>query len=72
MNKIAQMTAQERADVFAETAERKALAEAIIEKDFWVCWVLRQLFSIGGSPQKTDNEARLGTYGYLNQRHARR
>src|SRR5467141_3458094 len=40
------MPARERADLFAETAERKALAEAIIEKDFWVCWVLKQLFSI--------------------------
>src|SRR5438105_13956416 len=40
------MTATDRADVFAETAERKVLAEAIIEKDFWVCWTLKQLFSI--------------------------
>jgi hypothetical protein len=46
VNKIAQMSARERADVFAETAARKALAEAIIEKDFWVCWTLKQLFSI--------------------------
>jgi hypothetical protein len=40
------MPAQERADIFAETADRKGLAEAIIEKDFWVCWILKQLFSI--------------------------
>lgn len=46
MNTIAKMPAQERADVFAETADRKQLAEAIVEKDFWVCWVLKQLFSI--------------------------
>jgi len=46
VNKIAKMTATDRADVFAETAERKVLAEAIIEKDFWVCWTLKQLFSI--------------------------
>jgi hypothetical protein len=46
VNKIAQMTAKDRADVFAETAERKVLAEAVIEKDFWVCWTLKQLFSI--------------------------
>jgi Nucleotidyl transferase AbiEii toxin, Type IV TA system len=45
MNKVATMDARERADLFAETAERKNLAEAIIEKDFWVCWVLKQLFS---------------------------
>ena len=46
MNKIAQMSASKRADVFGETAERKVLAEAIIEKDFWVCWTLKQVFSI--------------------------
>ena len=46
MNKVAQMPARERADLFAETAVRKALPEAIIEKDFWVCWMLKQLFSI--------------------------
>ena len=32
--------------MFAETADRKGLPEAIIEKDFSVCWVLKQLFSI--------------------------
>ena len=46
MNRIAQMPAAERAELFAETADRKGLPEAIIEKDFWVCWVLKQLFSI--------------------------
>ena len=46
MNKVAQMPARDRADLFAETAARKVLPEAIIEKDFWVCWVLKQLFSI--------------------------
>src|SRR5215472_16844662 len=40
------MDPRERAEVFAETAARKGLADAIIEKDFWVCWVLKQLFSI--------------------------
>jgi len=46
VNQVAQMSPRERADLFAETAERKAVAEAIIEKDFWVCWTLAQLFSI--------------------------
>lgn len=46
MNGIARMPAEERAGVFAETADRKGLPEAIIEKDFWVCWVLKQVFSI--------------------------
>ena len=46
MNRVARMPALERADIVAETAERKGLPEAIIEKDFWVCWMLKQLFSI--------------------------
>jgi hypothetical protein len=46
VNNVAQMPARERAELFAETAERKVLPEAIIDKDFWVCWVLKQLFSI--------------------------
>ncbi len=46
MNGIARMPAEERAGVFAETADRKGLPEAIVEKDFWVCWVLKQVFSI--------------------------
>jgi hypothetical protein len=46
LNHIAQMPADARSDVFAETADRTGLPEAIIEKDFWVCWVLKQLFSI--------------------------
>jgi hypothetical protein len=32
--------------LFSETADRKDLPEAIVEKDFWVCWVLKQVFSI--------------------------
>jgi hypothetical protein len=40
------MPANERAELFAETADRKGLADAIVEKDFWVCWVQNQLFSI--------------------------
>jgi hypothetical protein len=45
VNNVARMPARERAELFA-TAERKIVAGAIIEKDFWVCWVLKQLFSI--------------------------
>ena len=46
MNRIARLDAAARAEIFAETAARKGLADAIVEKDFWVCWVLMQLFSI--------------------------
>jgi hypothetical protein len=40
------MPAHQRADLFRETAERMDIPEAVVEKDFWVCWVLKQLFSI--------------------------
>lgn len=46
MNSIARMPGNERAQLFAETADRKGIADAIVEKDFWVCWMLQQLFSI--------------------------
>jgi hypothetical protein len=46
LNNIARMPGNERAELFAETAERKGVADAIVEKDFWVCWILKQLFSI--------------------------
>src|SRR5712691_11336385 len=35
-----------RAELFDETANRLDIPESLIEKDFWVCWVLKQLFSI--------------------------
>jgi Nucleotidyl transferase AbiEii toxin, Type IV TA system len=40
------MAAHQRSDLFAETANRMGLAGTVVEKDFWVCWVLKQLFSI--------------------------
>lgn len=46
MNNVARMPSRERADLFAETAARKGVSEAVIEKDFWVCWILKQLFSV--------------------------
>ena len=45
MNSIAQMLPQRRAEVFTETGDRRNLPGAVVEKDFWVCWVLKQLFS---------------------------
>ena len=45
MNRVARMDPGQRADLFAETAERLAIPESLIEKDFWVCWVLKQIFS---------------------------
>jgi hypothetical protein len=45
MNKVARLPAAERRDLFQESARERGTNPAIIEKDFWVCWVLKQLFA---------------------------
>jgi Nucleotidyl transferase AbiEii toxin, Type IV TA system len=44
MNRLASMPVKERRVVFAEAAERLEIKPVIVEKDFWVCWVLGLLF----------------------------
>ena len=44
MNRVASMPVAERRVVFAEAAERLQIKPVIVEKDFWVCWVLGLLF----------------------------
>src|SRR5277367_6651441 len=44
MDKVARRLAEERRDIFIEAAARLGIRPAIIEKDFWVCIVLKLLF----------------------------
>ena len=44
MKSISTLPASEREILFRNTAEKTGLTEAIIEKDFWVCWTLDYLF----------------------------
>ncbi len=37
MNKVAQLSSAEHQDLFQETANRRGVSAAVIEKDFWVC-----------------------------------
>jgi hypothetical protein len=46
MDKVANLSIRERLELFAETARRRGLAPRIVEKDFWVCWSLKILFSL--------------------------
>ena len=48
MDKVARLTADERSELFRETASRRGMSPAVVEKDFWVCWVLKQLFAEPG------------------------
>lgn len=44
MDKVARLSADERSALFSETAARMGTTPAVVEKDFWVTWVLDRLF----------------------------
>ena len=46
MDKVARLPAEQRRDLFSQTAGKMNLRPALIEKDFWVCWTLKRIFSI--------------------------
>lgn len=45
MNKFATKSKEERLNILQEAANRLDLTEIVVEKDFWVCWVLKRIFS---------------------------
>ena len=45
LEKIAKAKPSERNAIFLEAASIKNISAAMIEKDFWVCWVLKRIFS---------------------------
>jgi hypothetical protein len=45
MDKITQLETHEREELFLEAAYKMAVHPAIIEKDFWVVWILDKIFS---------------------------
>ena len=45
MRKIVQLPDQDRSDLFRNTADKMGLSDAIVEKDFWVCFTLDFLFN---------------------------
>jgi predicted nucleotidyltransferase component of viral defense system len=45
MDKIAAGPSSDRRDLFRESASRLGMNPAIVEKDFWVCWILKLLFA---------------------------
>lgn len=50
MREIANMSRERREELFLTTSWKSGLPEAMVEKDFWVCWTLDYLFHI--SPWK--------------------
>jgi len=51
MDDVARWLASDRADLFTATANQRAdMNVAVVEKDFWVCWTLRRLFTMPDAP----------------------
>lgn len=48
MDSILRLTPGQRAELFKAASQKLGFGEVIIEKDFWVCWTLRQLFTLPG------------------------
>jgi hypothetical protein len=44
MERVARLPARERSELFSESATQKGTTPAVVEKDFWVTWVLNRLF----------------------------
>lgn len=50
MDQVARFNPQDRSDLFRAAAEKRGLTAGIIEKDFWVCWVLRRIYLLSDLP----------------------
>ena len=48
MDSVLQLTPRQRVELFEQTTQQTGIDAVIIEKDFWVCWTLRQLFTLPG------------------------
>lgn len=46
MRAVIQLTGRQRAELFQAAAQKLGIADVIVEKDFWVCWTLKQLFTL--------------------------
>ncbi len=44
MIEVANLSVKDREALFRNTAQKCGMNEAIIEKDFWVCWAMNYLF----------------------------
>lgn len=40
MKTVARLSAEDRSDLFRNTANRMQMSDAIVEKNFWVCFTL--------------------------------
>ena len=46
MDTLLKLTSQQRVELFESAALQTGMAAVILEKDFWVCWTLKELFQL--------------------------
>lgn len=49
MRRVALLPPRDRSDLFRAAAGQMGTTVQIVEKDFWVCWMLSHLFSLPAS-----------------------
>ena len=70
MNRIATLPADERGTYFEEGAWRLRISAPIVEKDFWVCWLLGLIFStpqLGGNAVFKGGTSLSKVFGVINR-----
>jgi hypothetical protein len=50
MDDVARLPMADRADLFTAAARQRGLTTEIVEKDFWVCWTLKRVFTLPDPP----------------------
>jgi hypothetical protein len=50
MDDVARWPHRDRTDLFSASSARRRVSAAIVEKDFWVCWTLKRLFTLPDPP----------------------
>jgi len=48
MESILRLTPGQRSELYKGASQKLGIGEVILEKDFWVCWTLRELFALPG------------------------
>jgi hypothetical protein len=46
MDTVLQLSPRQRVELFEQTTQATGMAAVILEKDFWVCWTLKELFAL--------------------------
>ncbi len=49
MNSVVSLTPAQRRELFNAAAQELGFNAPVVEKDFWVCWTLRELFTLPGA-----------------------